>query len=158
MLGIAKRLKNSNKKAIKVIVDRQSQFNKAQKFIANFYNQGRDVPWVSGPSLPVMDLKNIPEVPISCTPGTDSVGLELVDIYIWIFKRSFEGKELAPQLNTIIKDQMHRGLYDEISINALIDRWGNWFNDLPDPSEEQMVKAKEMIEFDEARRKQHLVN
>lgn len=156
MHGIAKRLKGLNKKATKIIVDRQSQFNNAQDFISKFYNQHRGITLPSGPGLPVIDLKNIPNVPISCISGTESIGLELVDVFIWIFKRLLEGKNLAPQLNTIIKDQMYRARYDEVSINALTDRWGDWFNNLPEPSEDQKAKAKEMIEFDEARRKRCL--
>ncbi|RLW64701.1 MAG: hypothetical protein B6D73_10740 [gamma proteobacterium symbiont of Stewartia floridana] len=157
MHGIAGRLEKTRAKAAAVIVDRQSQFNKAQEFIADFYHKARHVPWVNGPGLPVMDLKHMPTVPITCTAGTDSAGLELVDIYIWVFKRHFEGKELAPELYSLIQGQLHRGRYDEVSISALMERWGKWFEELPEPTEEQMNEAKELHETQEARRKPHVV-
>lgn len=156
MHGIAARLEKTNSKANKVIVDRQSQFNTAQEYIANFYREARNVPWVGGPGLPEMNLTHMPTVPITCTAGTDSVGLELVDIYIWIFKRHMENKSLAAELSPIINGQLYRGRYDEISINALIDRWGKWFQDLPEPSEGDLEKAREMVVEQEKARKQHV--
>lgn len=156
MHGIASRLEKAKCKASKVVVDRQSQFNAAQEYISNFYHEARDVPWVMGPGLPQMNLSHMPTVPITCTAGTDSAGLELVDIYIWIFKRHVENKPLADELVSIINGQLYRGSYDEISINALMNRWGKWFQDLPEPSEEQLEKAKEMVAQQEAYRKQHV--
>ena len=156
MHGIASRLEKAKCKAVKIVVDRQSQFNAAQEWIANFYHETREVPWVLGPGLPKMNLTHMPTVPITCTAGTDSAGLELVDIYIWIFKRHMENKSLAAELAPIINGQLHRGGYDEISINALMNRWGKWFKELPEPSEEQLEKAREMIAQQEAKRKLHV--
>lgn len=158
MHGIAYRLKKNKAKASEVIVDRQSQFNAAQEFIADFYHKARHLPWANGPGLPVMDLKHMPTAPIKCTPGTDSVGLELVDIYIWVFKRYFEQKKLAPELYELILDQRHRGIYDEVSINALSERWGKWFQELPEPTAERAEIAKEFLRFQEERRKPFTVN
>ncbi|SQC05768.1 Uncharacterised protein [Klebsiella pneumoniae] len=42
-----------------------------------------------------MDMKNMPEQPLVFQSGTQSAGLELVDLYLWIFKRFMEGKELT---------------------------------------------------------------
>jgi len=41
---------------------------------------------------------------------------------------------------------------DEISISAIARRWEKWFENLPEPTEEQMIKARELIAFDEKRR------
>lgn len=158
MHGMASRLGKAKTKASKVIVDRQSQFNAAQEYIANFYHQARDVPWALGPGLPKMDLTHMPTIPITCTAGTDSVGLELVDIYIWVFKRHMENKSLANELAPIINGQFHRGAYDEVSINALMNRWRKWFQDLPEPSKGDLEKAKKMIIEQEMARKQHVQN
>lgn len=157
MHGIASRLKKTKAKAAAIIVDRQSQFNVAQKYIADFYHKARHVPWVNGPGLPVMDLKHMPTIPITCTPGTASAGLELVDIYIWVFKRHFEQKELAPELYELIRGQLHRGMYDEVSINAIMKRWGKYFEELPEPTEDQAEEIKELLELEETRRKPYVV-
>lgn len=154
MHGIAKRLEKSKSHAQKVVVDRQSQFNKAQEWIAQLYQNGRDLeePLELGIGLPTMDLKHMPAVPIECTPGTESPGLEIVDLYIWVFKRHIENKELATPLYKLIKKQLHKGMYDEVSINALIKRWGPWFSELPEPTGDQLVKARELAALEEKRR------
>lgn len=156
MHGIASRLEKAKCKAKKVVVDRQSQFNAAQEWIANFYHETREMLWTMGPGLPEMNLTHMPTIPISCTAGTDSAGLELVDIYIWVFRRYMENKTLANKLAPIINGQLHRGSYDEISINALMNRWGKWFQELPEPSEEQLERAREMISQQEEQRKRHV--
>lgn len=156
MHGIANRTKISGLQAKRIIVDRQTQFNKAQEYIADFYQKGRDVPWMSGPGLPVMDLKNMPHIPITCTAGTESIGLELVDTFLWIFKRKFENKELASPLNKIIHFQLQQGMCDEVSIEALQNRWGQWFDELPEPSEDDLRAAKEYIKQEESRRSAHI--
>lgn len=153
MHGIARRIRNP-RGASRIVVDRQSQFNKAQRTLAEFYASARQVPWVTGPGLPEMDLSKIPDAPIEFCAGTESVGLELVDVYLWLFKRVLEGKEVPPELGPIIRKQLHRGRTDEISINALSARWSRVFENMPEPTQEQAEAAKEILELQESRRLQ----
>ncbi|BBA32823.1 uncharacterized protein sS8_0858 [Methylocaldum marinum] len=152
MHGITLRLLKNGKKASQITVDQQSQFNKAQKTLAEFYASARDVPMVTGPGLPEISFKGMPTIPISFKAGTESAGLELVDVYLWIFKRLMEEKELAPKIYPIIQKQMHKSRTDEISIHAIASRWQKWFEDLPEPTEEQMKKGRELMALDEKRR------
>ena len=160
MHGIASRLKNP-RDAKSIIIDQQSQFNKAQRSLAEFYSSARQVPWINGPGLPVMDLSKIPFTPIAFRSSKESVGLELVDCYLWIFKRMLEGKELPRELFPILKPHFKRGRADEVSINAISSRWSKWLDELPELSElpeQQIVKAKEMLAKDEERRLQVICN
>lgn len=152
MHGIASRLKRQRRKESVIIVDQQSQFNKAQRTLSEHFAIMSRVPLVNGPGLPVLDFKDMPTTPITFSSSANSAGLELVDVYLWIFKRIIEQKELAPELYTLVKPQIHRGRTDEISLNAIADRWERWFEDLPDPSEEQVSKARKLIAMDEERR------
>ena len=81
MHGIASRL-TSPKAFASITVDQQSQFNKAQRTLAELYSNAREVPWVSGLGLPTMDLSKIPTAPIQFRSSKDCVGLELVDCYL----------------------------------------------------------------------------
>ncbi len=101
-------------------------------------------------------MANMPEVPITCTPGTDNVGLELVDIYLWLFKRLFEGKDISDSLRTVISKQFSTGMTDEVSLHGISNRWEKFFDDLPEPEGEELQKARELLAIDEARRKPHL--
>ncbi|PKH31445.1 DUF3800 domain-containing protein [Shewanella sp. ALD9] len=158
MHGIATRLENTKSEATKVVVDRQAEFNKAQEWISDLYRNTKklDEPAGFGPGMPAMDLRHIPSVRIECTPGTESAGLEIVDIYIWIFKRQMEGKPLATELYPLIRGQAN-GMFNEVSLQALEERWGKWFKELPEPTPEQIGKGKDLLRIDEQRRKKALL-
>jgi hypothetical protein len=156
MIGIATRLLKGHRKASRIVVDQQSQFNKAQKTLHDHYIAASRVTLQSGPGLPEIDFKGVPNIPIEFLAGADSCGLELVDIYLWAFRRVMENKELAPELMRLVVPQLRRGRTDEISLGAIGARWTRWFDELPDPTEEQMVKAREIQAMDEARRQKAL--
>ena len=151
MFGIAQRISDPDG-ASSIVIDQQTQFNKAQKTLAEYYASARDVSLIIGPGLPKMDLKNIPNVPIKFCSSADSPGLELVDIYLWIFKRFLEGKPLAAELMPLIEAQAEIGMIDGISLNAIDKRWSKPLLNLPDVPENQMEKVIEMLAIDETRR------
>ncbi|VWD46783.1 hypothetical protein BCO18175_07303 [Burkholderia contaminans] len=155
MHGIAMRIKKHGRKELRITVDQQSQFNKAQKTLSELFASMREVPWLTGPGLPKMDLTGMPTTPITFASSADSAGLELVDIYLWVFKRVMERKEVAPELYALVRTQLRRGRTDEISLNALGARWSRWFDELPEVAElteEQMAKGRELLAIDESRR------
>lgn len=161
MLGIANRIKSTQLKASKIIVDQQSQFNKAQRTLAEFYAAAKGVEVQTGPGMPIMDLQNIPVVPIEFSSSNNSAGLELVDINLWIFKRFMEKRDLAPQLFSLIRPHLHRGRTDEVSINGIIKRWTQYFKQIPEldeMTEEQIKKGKEILKIDEERRVKNLIS
>jgi len=98
----------------------------------------------------------MPSIPIEISSGRTSPGLELTDLYLWIFKRVFEENELAPELYSLVRTQLHRGRTDEISLNALMNRWEPFFQNQPDPTPEQMEKGKALMDMDEARRRRSI--
>ena len=152
MLGMASRLNESGSQAERIVVDQQSQFNKAQKSLHQYYIGASKLTLPSGPGLPELDCKGIPNIPIEFTAGTKSCGLELVDIYLWAARRVAEGQELAPELQELVKGVMKDGLANEISLSAISRRWVPWFRNLPEPTQEQMAVGREMHALDEARR------
>lgn len=153
MHGIAFRLKKNNKNASIITVDQQSQFNKGQKSFSEFCVSVKNVPPVSiGPGLPEIDFKNMPTIPLSFKSGTDSAGLEIVDVYIWLFKRILEKKEVAIEMQSFINKQIPKIRTDEISLNAISSKWMKWFEELPEPTEDEIKKRRGLMKIDEARR------
>ena len=152
MIGIAKRLLKAKRNASRIVVDRQSQFNKSQKSLAQFYAAASSTQFANGPGLPEISFKGVPDIPIEISSGMSSCGLELVDVYLWIFKRLLEEQNVAPELRMLAKTQFHKGRTDEISLRAIASRWEKWFEQLPDPTEEEITRASEMQATDEARR------
>ena len=152
MYGIGLRIKEYNTQAAAIVIDQQSQFNKAQRTLSEFYAKNRNVSFMNGPGLPEIDYSGMPATPISFGTGNNSAGLEIVDIYLWIFKRFLEQKEITRELLSVIAFQANRGLIDEISISGIQKRWSEWFANLPEPTTKQVEEAKKMIAFDEERR------
>jgi len=156
MHGVAARLKKHQARCTAIIVDQQSQFNKAQKWLSELFASARGVPAVNGPGLPLMDFRGMPQTPITVSSSEASGGLELVDIHLWVMKRWMENKSLAPELLALIQPHLQRGYTDEMSLNAISARWRRWFQKLPDPSLQQIMSAQTIIRDDEARRQRAL--
>lgn len=154
--GICSRLGAPNKKA-DIIVDQQSQFNTTQRDLSVFYREIREQPFVLGPGLPVMDMKNMPEKPLVFQSGTQSAGLELVDIYLWVFKRFMEEKELTRPLSRLVYTNMKTARTDSVSLESIGIRFKEFIENQPEPTPEMMQKGREYLELDEARRLQHRV-
>jgi hypothetical protein len=156
MHGIAGRLRQrGGRTASRIVVDQQSEFNKAQKTLAEFFAKASGMKHPMGPGMPEANFTNMPTVPIECVPGTTSGGLELVDVYLWTFKRAMEGKEVARELHPIINAQLRRGKTDEISLRGIEHRWATWFEQLPQLDEmtpEQLQGGKEILQIQETRR------
>lgn len=151
MHNIASRLKGPDASA-SITVDQQLQFNKAQRNLAAFYANMRNLPATIGLGLPEMDLTNIPTAPILFKSSRDSIGLELVDNYLWILKRALEGKELAEQLKPIVELQSCSGRSYDISLSSINDQWSPYFENLPLPTEKQFQDTKEILQKHEERR------
>jgi hypothetical protein len=152
MQSIASRIKDGNSKSPVIVVDQQTQFNKTQRSLAEYYAKASGHKFDFGTGLPEIDFTGMPVTPITFQSGLDNVGLELVDIYLWLFKRLFEGKEIAPELHPLLAPQILKGIYNEISLNAIAERWTEWFKNLPEPTPEQWESGKQIIEIDEKRR------
>jgi len=152
MQSIAFRIINGNSKTPVIVVDQQSQFNQTQRSLAEFYAEASGNKFDIGTGLPEIDFTGMPVTPILFRSGLDSTGLELVDIYLWLFKRLSEKKEIAPELHPFLRSHINNGLYNEISLNAIAERWTEWFKGLPEPTPQQWETGKEVIEIDEKRR------
>jgi hypothetical protein len=154
--GICDRLGTPNKKA-DIIVDQQSQFNTTQKELSEFYLQIREQPWMIGPGLPIMDMRNMPTKPLKFQSSTKNIGLELVDCYLWIFKQFLANKELTRPLDRLIYINSHTSRTSIISLDAISERSVEFFENLPEPTEDMMHKAKGLTAIEEARRLKHCV-
>ncbi len=154
MHGIAARIKKHKKKESSIIVDQQSQFNKAQRTLSEFFLAVRGKPWINGPGLPTTNHSHMPTIPITFSSSTNSAGLELVDVHLWVFKRYMEKKEVARELLALIKPQIYRGLTDELSLKAIEARWSRRLEELPEPTEKEIAEAKKLLAIDEERRLQ----
>jgi len=157
MMGIAKRTKLTGVKAARIVVDRQSQFNKAQRTLAEFYAAAgkKSLVFEGGLGMPSLGFGGMPQVPIEISGGDQSVGLELTDIYLWIYKRVMEKGDLAPVLGPFINGGIRRVGTDELSLKAIAERWSKHMDGIPELHEmpsDQVAKGRELMAQEEDRR------
>lgn len=131
--SVATQAQKQSRQVRQIVVDRQTQFNRAQGELADIYRRLRGRKHSMGPGMPEMDMTNMPEAPPDFRPGDESAGLELVDVVLWVAKRWQEGKPLSPELGEMFNAFAKRGGTDEVSLSGLERRW-SFLTTLPDPN------------------------
>lgn len=153
--GIADCVRRSSRSVSRIIVDRQQQFNKPQQTLASMYAKVTGVRMPIGMGMGDINFKGMPTIPIDFKSGSESAGLELVDIYLWIFKRAAEGKNVADELYPLVSYQFNRGRTDDISLSGIAKRFEQWDKSLPqleEMSEAQRQRGHELHLLEEGRR------
>jgi hypothetical protein len=159
ILGIANRLNHSNNPDAKIVVDLQSQFNQTQKSLAEFYYEAKGFRYdFSGSGLPKLDFSGVPKSPILFSSSLDSIGLELVDIYLWLCKQIYEKKNLPNNLIFLFDLFTIKGNFNEVSLKAINERWEKWFEHLPETTSDQIELGKKIIEKIEEKREKPFSN
>ncbi|MCW3784583.1 hypothetical protein [Defluviimonas salinarum] len=130
--SVATQAQKQSRQVRQIVVDRQTQFNRAQGELADIYRRLRGRKHPMGPGMPEMDMTNMPEAPPVFRPGDESAGLELIDVVLWVAKRWQEGKPLSPELGKMCNAFAKRGGIDEVSLSGLERRW-SFLSSLPDP-------------------------
>jgi hypothetical protein len=123
MQGIAKRLEDEATTATKIIVDRQSQFNASQKWLAKFYANAREIDIQTGSGMPAIDFSHMPTTPIQISNDVPSAGLELVDLRLWVMKRMLEKEAPQELIKKILGPHFERTMKDDVSLASIADRW-----------------------------------
>lgn len=151
--GITNRAKKKKRKVLGIIVDQQDQFNTVQDYLLQIYRNAEGFFYPHDFGLGGMDYRNIPTIIPKFKSSKVSVGLEIVDIYLWLFKRYLDGKLLNILLIDFVKSQLNKVYCDEVSINATNQRFSAWMQDLPNVTHEQMLIGQKMKQMEEAKRK-----
>ena len=163
--AMARRLRASGRKdALSIKVDRQSQFNAAQaeahymqrrigEGFAAMKREERRI-HIAHPLYEGMDTEDklrqgIPKRKIEFAASEDSIGLQLVDIYLWIMRRAVSGAELSEELGYLGSLFEREILVDSISLEGMAARWKAFERRLPafeDLTEEQIELVQQSID------------
>ncbi|ARB93017.1 DUF3800 domain-containing protein [Legionella longbeachae] len=106
--GIQDATVTSNVKPEKIIIDQQLEFNNSQFDLQDVYKQLKQNGAIRDTKfLPKHDYTNMPDIPLEFISSKDSIGLQIVDIYLWTHRRFLEGmKENDPeQLYSLINKE-----------------------------------------------------
>jgi len=154
MKGIARRLMENKAEASRIVVDQQAEFNDAQRVLSELYSKASGIEFANGPGLPKLEFDGMPNKPVEFVSGDKSVGLELVDVMLWIHRRLDEGKPVADALIPLVRFNGHKGQTDELSLMGLYRRWGPELSSVPDTSDippERLAEVQAIMEKDKAR-------
>ena len=163
--AMAMRIRNKRRKnARSITVDRQSQFNKAQidtHFYAVKFREGLKSPskkelrrYITHPMYHGLDkdlilYKGVPKEKIKVWASEENIGLQIVDIYLWIVNRYLLGNELSEELKALAFSFLRRSMIDGISMESMAQRWEKFEAELPlieDLTEEQIAYTRQMVE------------
>lgn len=155
--GIINRSKKAKRKVFKITIDQQDQFNSVQDYLAEIYRRVEGQNYPLGWNIGEMDLRKA-KMPLPVfTSSKNSYGLELVDLYLWIFKRYQEDKLKHPELIHFVHSQIKNSYFDEISIKATTFRFESWMRSLEPMTEEDYQRGLYFKQMEERRRKSFLI-
>ncbi len=137
--AIARRARKKRIKSISsIVVDRQPQFNKAQVDTHYHLSMISDVINKSSPKERDRYLKHplyadyepedivnkgLTNRDITVSKSADSIGLQIVDVYLWILNKRISGMPLPPELMKLGSLFERRMLIDGISLKGLAERF-----------------------------------
>lgn len=146
--SMAERLNKLGRKnaSSSIIIDQQAQFNRAQ--ITTHYNSVRIAEGLKKVSNKDRNMilfhplyrdqpdniilrKGTPTKDITISSSANSIGLQIVDIYLWIVNRVFSDNQLSSELVGIIDMFLRRSMIDGISMEAMARRYSEFEKKLP---------------------------
>lgn len=162
---IARRVrKKGRKNASSIIIDQQHQFNKAQ--VGTHYNLARIAEgikkaphkdrslYLNHPLYATLDKADIvheglPEKELTICRSKDSIGLQIVDVYLWIANKLSSGEDLPNELKYLWSLFSKRSSIDGISLQGMSKRFMEFERMLPkfeDLTHAQRELAKDLVE------------
>jgi hypothetical protein len=146
LTSIATRLKATKRQALSIVVDRQQQFNGAQLHTFDFYTRLSQAlqaipvdkqrylrhPYLEGaPDDMTALVESFPAEKLRIATSANSIGLQLVDVYLWLVDRMQRGDELSVPLRVFAGEFARRMRIDGISLEGMRHRWRTFEAKLP---------------------------
>lgn len=169
---LKKKSKNKKRKlkASNITVDEQTQFNRSQKethktalLISESIkrrDKGFKKHYLSNPIFNDLQESDIlhtftPKQELTIKRSKDSIGLQIVDIYLWIVNKFLKGDTLSEELKAVASLFIRRSYTDGISVEGLMERFHNFEKKLPSEeslsteqwklNEEQVAKHRKKV-------------
>lgn len=135
LMHIADRLKIHGRRAKQIVLDRQDQFNSSQILLREVYAKYSTIEKESNVNsenlFPFISFKEIPKCSIVVKSSGESMGLALVDIMLWLYKRKIDNEIRSEDLRELVKLSNLRAKFEDFSIEALKDKWMPEFLTVP---------------------------
>lgn len=161
--------KKGGKTAMAVTLDHQQQFNaaqlkthEAQRLIAEGFRKAPATQQAFILNHPLYQHLDREQVRAKCIPveapkvsrSAQSIGLQIVDVYLWVANKMLRDEFLPPATRTLAARFLRRASYDGISMDGMVGRWRAFEAQLPlhaEMTEEQMKAATDLRESHRAK-------
>jgi hypothetical protein len=141
-------------KSVKIIKhDRQTQFERSLAFVHELYANADPMP-IAWPSMGTYSLQKVNGSKFVVATRFESPGIQLVDIVLWLFSRINSGAELLEHSHRFMGYVLRKGYFNDFSFDGVYSSLDKEMRPIMEApfSEEQLARAKEMIERSEQRR------
>lgn len=156
--------KKGFERAVAITLDHQQQFNaaqikthEAQRLIAQGLKKASTAeqnmilhhPLYAHLMRDEVFGRGIPQAAPLVSHSSHSVGLQIVDVYLWIANRIMSGSAIPEGMSELASLFMKRMNYDGIWMDGMMRRWRQFENNLPlfdELTEAQLEQAKRMVE------------
>ena len=144
---IGRRLREANREdALSIKADRQSEFNAAQAGVHDMLKQASDEyaalkgnerrrflaqPFFEGTDAEDALRTNMPAQGIEFVASESSIGLQLVDIYLWVMRRARSGTEVSGELKNLGRLVGKRTSVASVSFEGIEAKWNSIGKRLP---------------------------
>ena len=140
-------------RSVKIIKhDRQTQFEKSLAFVHELYANADPTPivWLG---MPKYSLQKANGSKFLVSNRSESPGIQLVDIALWLFSRMNSGEELPEHSHRLMEYALRKGYYNDFSFDGVYNNLEAEMRPIMEApfSEEQLARANEMIERSEER-------
>lgn len=163
--AIARRTRKARRKGpVSIKIDRQQQFNKAQietHDLLTAIAEGLRTtsaeermsyllhPLMHGLDPKDLELKGLPISAPEVSSSEGSIGLQIVDLYLWTTNRLLGGQELPMGMREVARLFLKDAVVDNISLEGMAYRWREFEQELvafENLSEEQLKLAEANVE------------
>ena len=145
-------------------VDRQQQFNTAQRTTHYFQKrmaegmklapkERREMmlnhPLLEGLDRNDLQLKGMPAGPLQVARSDETIGLQIVDVFLWLTNRVLAGDAVPAELAPVVRSIFNRAVIDSISMEGMAERYRKFESRLPrsdDLTGMQMARANEIAQ------------
>jgi hypothetical protein len=131
-------------KSVKIIKhDRQTQFERSLAFVHELYANADPTP-IEWPSMPKDSLQKVNDSKFVVSNRSESPGIQLVDIILWLFSRMNSGDDLPEHSNRLMEYTLRKDYYNDFSFDGVYWNLGKEMRPIMEApfSEEQLARAR----------------
>ena len=138
---------------VEIVHDRQSQFGPLLKKFHDLFSNATPgaITLLGGETL---EVRRVAGSKLRISSAEESPGIQLIDTILWLYKRILDSKPLSYETARLMRNALSRCRFYDLSLDSISSGLSSRLEEMADApiTEEQLERAKGLLEFDENRR------